>query len=531
VPLRLLWIVVVGISLIGLGQAVAPARGQGSSPQREPEPISLSGGPAFPLARHLESKDIAAGAMSIQELFDAGDELFHTDYNDEDGIGSLRLPDGSPTLRFSNIPPGGGARMAVSSESCGRCHVGTASGPSQANVAFDPGQDGTPPYRIRNTTSLFGNGILQLLAQEMTEDLQAVRDGAEATAKQQPGQRVERSLTSKGVDFGTVAATSDAQGTVTLDVSGVRGVDPDLVVRPMGWKGHITTVRVITAGAAAAVMGLLPEEVVWKMQERGAEGDDPDGDGVERELSVGDVTAMVVYGTAQETPTSVERLAELGLAAPPSAADRARIEQGRGLFDEVGCASCHTPSLRLQHTVFEEPTLRGNGHYYDKFLTAKDEGYDTARPVRFDILRDAQEPRAESHPDGGAVILAYGDLKRHRMGRQLTDPGGPQPASNASGAPATFDDQPILIPADEYLTPELWGVGNTGPWMHDGRAAGLREAILWHGEDSPPPLGDPGRSEAQESREAFAALADEDQQALLVFLRSLRTYSRDTGQP
>ena len=383
---------------------------------------------------------------------------------------------------------------------------------------------------MRNTTSLFGNGILQLLAQEMTEDLQALREEAIAAAKKQPGRRVERSLTTKGVDFGTIAATTSQDGAVTLDASGRRGVDPDLVVRPMGWKGHITTVRTITAGAAAAVMGMLPEELVWKLQEQGAKGDDPDGDGVERELSVGDVTAMVVYGSAQETPQPLERLVELGLAAPPSAADRKRVEEGRLLFEKVGCATCHVPSLRLENTVFEEPTLRGNGHYYDTFLASKDEGYDTARPVRFDILRDAQEPRPDSHRDGGATILAYGDLKRHRMGRPLADPGGPQPSSDGSGAPVTYDGQPVLIPADEYLTPELWGVGNTGPWLHDGRAAGLREAIMWHGEDTPPPVGDPGRSEAQESRDAFAALSDGDQQAVLMFLRSLRTYSQPPRQ-
>ena len=63
-----------------------------------------------------------------------------------------------------------------------------------------------------------------------------------------------------------------------------------------------------------------------------------------------------------------------------------------------------------------------------------------------------------------------------------------------------------MIPADQFLTAELWGVGNTGLWLHDGRAGTLREAILLHGEDEPPAAGDPGRSEAQESRDAFVAL-------------------------
>ncbi|MDX1642714.1 MAG: di-heme oxidoredictase family protein, partial [Thermoanaerobaculia bacterium] len=74
-------------------------------------------------------------------------------------------------------------------------------------------------------------------------------------------------------------------------------------------------------------------------------------------------------------------------------------------------------------------------------------------------------------------------------------------------------------------TSELWGVGNTGPWLHDGRAATLDEAIRWHGEDEPPAVGEPGRSEAQESRDAYMALAEGEREALLTFLRSLRTFA------
>jgi len=83
----------------------------------------------------------------------------------------------------------------------------------------------------------------------------------------------------------------------------------------------------------------------------------------------------------------------------------------------------------------------------------------------------------------------------------------------------------MLIAPTAFLTPELWGVGNTGPWLHDGRAGTLEEAVLLHGEDQPPAAGDPGRSEAQEARDAFKALPAQERQALLTFLRSLQTFS------
>jgi mono/diheme cytochrome c family protein len=514
----------LGVVMVG-GTTLSSGAPRGGEETKRPLPVvNLEGGKAFPLPAHLESADVAAGKLTFRQLFDAGDALFHTAFNAEDGIGAMRLPDGTKINRFARVPPGGGAGAEITSQSCVRCHVGTASGPAQADVIGDPDNDGKPPFLIRNTTSLFGDGILQLLAEEITEDLQAVRADAARAAKARPGVRVERSLESKGVRYGKIAAVAGEDGTVSFDLSGLEGVDPDLVVRPLGWKGNIPTLRLFNVGAAANVMSLQAEELVWKLASKGAPPD-ADGDGVERELSVGDVTALTVYDAAQETPQPVERLAALGMVQPPSEEDRARIARGREAFARIGCESCHVPTMHLANTVFEEPTLRGNGNYYDAVLAKKDPGYDPKRPVRFDLLRDAQEPRAEAAPGGGATIRLYGDLKRHRMGRPLSETGAPIVPFVASLAPVMADGKPVPLGPSEFLTAELWGVGNTGPWMHDGRAASLREAVLWHGEDDPPALGSPDRSEAQEARDGFTALPAADQEALLTFLRSLRTFS------
>ncbi|MGH6690992.1 MAG: di-heme oxidoredictase family protein, partial [Gammaproteobacteria bacterium] len=134
-------------------------------------------------------------------------------------------------------------------------------------------------------------------------------------------------------------------------------------------------------------------------------------------------------------------------------------------------------------------------------------------------------PRAEPHPERGAIVRPYGDLKRHRMAPHLADPAGPAPSFTADFEPVEVDGEPVLIAPTVFLTPELWGVGNTGPWLHDGRAGTLEEAILLHGEDDPPAVGDPLRSEAQDSRDAFAALPADERQALVTFLHSLRTFS------
>ena len=270
-----------------------------------------------------------------------------------------------------------------------------SAGLAHSSVGRD--KKGTTEVNVRSVTSLFGNGILQLLAQEMTEDLQAIREAAASAAKAAPGTPVVRELTSKGTRFGVIAATATADGQVEFDTSKVVGIDPDLVVRPMGWKGDAPMVRNITLGAAAGGMGMIGDELVWKKAGAGKHPD-VDGDGVGRELSVGDITAMTVYTAAQETPTELGRLASLGYVQAPAAGDAHASKPAERHSPRSAAHAATRPRCRSLNTRFEEPTLRGNGHYYDAALAALDSGYDPKRPFAFDILKDAQPPRAERRP-------------------------------------------------------------------------------------------------------------------------------------
>jgi hypothetical protein len=433
---------------------------------------------------------------------------------------------GVPMNRFSVGPPGGGQPLAVAAQSCGGCHgkpFPGGAGAAHTQILFDDDGDGKPPFRFRSTTSAFGDGLLQLLAQEMTEEIAKLSDAAAAKAKANPGTPVKSALVAKGVEFGNITATADAAGAVSFDFSDLRGLDPDLVVRPFGWKGNVTSLRAFQVLPATFGMGMMAEEFVWRLPKEA--GPDPDGDGVERELSVGDITAMAVYNAALEMPVEVPGLAAAGLVPKPSAAALANVERGKGLFVRVGCSTCHQPEMRLANVVYEEPTMRGNGHYVDHFLLGKDADYDPKRPARVDLAKEARPPRVAAAAGGGYVVRLYGDLKRHHMGRQLADPVGPQPSLTPELAPLQIDGKMPLIGADEWLTAELWGVGNTGPYLHDGRAGSLAEAIALHGEDSPPAVGDAARSEAQEARDAYLALPPEDRAAVVTFLKSLVNFS------
>ena len=55
---------------------------------------------------------------------------------------------------------------------------------------------------------------------------------------------------------------------------------------------------------------------------------------------------------------------------------------------------------------------------------------------------------------------------------------------------------------DTFLTENLWGVGSTAPYMHDGRATTLAEAIIEHAADND------NVSEARFARAAYLGRSD-----------------------
>ena len=329
-----------------------------------------------------------------------------------------------------------------------------------------------------------------------------------------------RSLTTKGIDFGKIHATQDSMGTVTLDTSDVDGIDPDLVLRPYGWKGNVTTLRDFVRSAAFTELGMEADELVAK-DPMGRS--DPDGDGVESELSVGDITALTIYIGAQEIPTTLEFLVAGGFVPPPSADIANAIARGENLFSQIGCADCHVPELQLDDPRFDEPTMRGDGNYFDTDIDPVATSLRADQPASFNLARDGDFPRLQPNSEGGVRVGLFGDLKRHNMGAQLAD-AQPTASLNANGTPLMVGGGSVTIGVQVFLTPELWGVADTGPWLHDGRAGTLNEAILLHGVDSPLAVGAPARSEAQEARDAFAALSADDQAAVVEFLKSLRHF-------
>jgi hypothetical protein len=406
----------------------------------------------------ITQDQIAEGTLSFNQIRNFGLKIFSTPFNKFDGYGDDR-----PTLQ------GNGTFLRVNgldAQSCLECHsvvssatipatfgVGGA-GSSSSNVIFRPTKinlkNGGMNGRFINPPFLFGSGAVELLAKEMTTGLQELK----AQALSHPGTVVF--LEAKGVRFGSISAN----GAGHLDTSNIKGINHDLVVRPFGRKGEFATVRAFDRGAMQFHFGMQPVEVV-------GDGEDPDGDGVTNEILIGELSALHIWSTTLPKPEMV-KMSE-------------NSSQGFIVFDQIGCADCHKPFLTTNTKLLtysypeveEDPTANT---FYEIDL-AKVAG-----------LRRNQE--------GGLEVPLFADLKRHDMGSELEE---------------SFEGD---VPRSEFTTARLWGVADTAPYLHDGRALTIKEAILMHG------------GEAINSRNDFAALEDTEMQALLSFLNSLRTPSK-----
>ena len=254
----------------------------------------------------------------------------------------------------------------------------------------------------------------------------------------------------------------------------------------MGWKGDAPMVRNITLGAAAGGMGMIGDEIVWKKAGAGKHPD-VDGDGVGRELSVGDITAMTVYTAAQETPTELGRLAALGYVAG-AGRRRCRTHRSRpkGIRDDRLRDAATRPRCRSSTRGSRSPRCVATAITTTPHWQRSTAATTRSGRSRSTSSQDAQAPRVEARTGGGAVVRLYRRSQAPRDGPRARRPGGPERVERRrTSKTVKYNGAPVMIPADHFLTAELWGVGNTGPWLHDNRAGTLREAILLHGEDAP----------------------------------------------
>jgi hypothetical protein len=429
-------------------------------------------------ARVADQARIDRGLVCAQELYEVGRILFEHGYTFDEGLAAG--PSAAPFQRVQ-----AGRRGGPETNACTSCHWrgGPGGGGSFTDASLILGDgDRASSADLRNPPALVGAGVAQALAAEMTAELAALRERAIADARRTDG-AVEVELVAKGVSYGMLRVEADG----SVDTAQVRGIDGDLVVKPFGWKGTTTTLHEFIAEAAALHFGIQGEDA--QAGERAdalelGDGplDDPDADGITDELTPGQVTALAVYIASLETPIMRphERPVEIADPAGPTAPYLVdEWARGRVVFEEIGCAFCHRPSLVLDRSTV---TLRSPS---------------TGGAVELDLARDAEAPRIAADPAGGWRVFVFSDFKRHDLGDENAS------RHREAGISRRF-----------YLTRRLWGVASSGPYFYDGQAATIDHAIDRHG------------GEAADARAAWRALSTEDRSALRVFLTSLRREPR-----
>jgi len=296
--------------------------------------------------------------------------------------------------------------------------------------AGDPltGAGGNPNVVFRIPTPLFGAGLIEAIPDSAI----LANVAANASTKQALGVGGHPNAI-----LGGNVNTSANDGTITR----------------FGWKAQNKSLLMFAGEAYNVEMGISNELFPQKRDETpscifNATPDDtsnftPSGGAATAVLS--DIEAFANFMRLLAPPTPAP--------ATPSSAN------GRVIFEQIGCALCHTPALATGAAINSGSAVSPSAALSNK-------------PVNL-----------------------FSDLIVHHMGAGLAD-GVTQGAAGP----------------DEFRTAPLWGLGQRVFFLHDGRTSNLTEAIAAHRS--------PG-SEANSVVARFEALGAQQAQDLLNFLRSL----------
>ena len=337
----------------------------------------------------------------------------------------------------------------------------------------------------RATLGMFGSGYIEMLARQITEDLQAIRNAVA------PGGA--RALKSKGISYGTLARmpdgrwiTSGVQGIAAPSLATTGPADPpSLIIRPFHQAGNVVSIRQFSNNAFNHHHGI-------QSTERFGKDTDPDGDGVVNEMTRADITAVSIFQATMAVP---------GRVIPNDPEIEAAVLEGEREFGSIGCASCHIPALPLdrQGWMFSEPNPF-NPANPPNLLVGQ------APTLTVDLSSD-EFPSPRLKPRHGVVMVpAFTDLKLHDITTGL--PGDPNiealDMNQPAGSPGFFAGNA------KFLTRKLWGTANEPPFFHHGMFTTLRQSVKAHD------------GEAKASRLAFESLSPYGQDSVIEFLKTLQ---------
>jgi CxxC motif-containing protein (DUF1111 family) len=238
-----------------------------------------------------------------------------------------------------------------------------------------------------------------------------------------------------------------------------------------GWRGHVAHLPEFVLNACANELGLAVNNHPQPASPLRTEKSPARRAAQSLDLTNGQVVALVKF---------VGNLPRPEQQFPTNHRDLEEVYAGEKVFEATGCAECHVPDLAFVKDLYSD-------------LLLHDMGKSLSDPVS---AFPAEPPQRRTRSAGGSYS------------------GGSSPAPTSSSEGASIVRTRLT---HEWRTPPLWGVADTAPYLHDGRAPTLDDAIRLHD------------GEARRSADRYRALSDAERAQLLAFLGTLRAPQREVA--
>jgi hypothetical protein len=414
-----------------------------------------------------------------------GRQLFQRKFTIAQGLGP-RTADGTG---FLDQDKSLGAGLA---DSCAACH-----GRPRGSAGF--GGDVFTRPDSRDAPHLFGLGLQEMLADEITADLRKWRAFAIAKARERR-RSVTVELESKGIDFGRLTAFPNGN----VDTSRVDGVAADLRVRPFFAEGGTISIREFVVGALNAEMGLEAADPLLIAAHDGARvvtpagmvldgsldtiedtpvqsaSEDNDGDGLVNEIDPALVDHLEFY--------------LLNYFKPGRGPRNSFTNDGFVRLHQFGCTRCHIPDLVIDN---------------DRRVADVETEYDPQRGIFNQLFATASTRFVEENDGSGHATLKRPAGERFEVEKIFTD------FRLHDLGPNFWEREFDGTLTKRHVTEPLWGVASTPPYGHDGRSIDLDSVIRRHG------------GEAAAAAHAYRSASTLEREQLLAYLRTLVLFPPD----
>ena len=285
-----------------------------------------------------------------------------------------------------------------------------------------------------------------------------------------------------------------------------------------GWRAQVNSLESFVAMACASELGLENSVQSQIIDPRA-----PDYQAPGQDISNTDLMHLVNFVKSLPRP-------EIVMPEDPELAQH--VAHGRKVFHGVGCTDCHVENRAGIREIYSDLLLHDMGpRLADPILPAPKRAnltvgrlrgadirlVDTDQDGAFDMTIFAQSEAGAGAPpvaEGATMIGYYGGFSPLPPPQEQSfgEVSFSELWARAKRQERAKKQAELDIPelAREWRTPPLWGVASSAPYMHDGRAETILEAILLHG------------GEAQDSVNAFLKLTNQEQAMLLDFMQALQ---------